>query len=427
MIDAAGKLGGEDADRLDPQLAVLAHQLLKVPFGSFAVAHHQGGELGKGPAEIGIAVLRIAEPLALAVGELACGSQAAVGHEIRRRGKAPDAADLRRQDGRYYRAAARHLLQCLCVAQIPADCIDVLFKLLNSLVNVCSHCQVVIQCYTHFLRQPPIEEHRSFRAGFCMFLDELLELFARDFPANQVRQLVDDDDLLPSPLLNGNSTGSDKVPDFTELLGHDDGIAKSVVAQAICKVLRVLAVVGGLGFGFADGARISEHEVPAVLLEEVRKPVPVVGRFDAGNVRLILAESLKHRLYQVFRQGAVDSLRADGSGEDDLADGAGRTLFVDDDREPDVVAVEVDADVAAVGVASGKSELLLHCLGVCFVALVLSGLSFGLSSIDFSFRNRGQISIEVGDGIIHGDFSWKIEIRVPGVVVNSRAHFFDLR
>ena len=106
---------------------------------------------------------------------------------------------------------------------------------------------------------------------------------------------------------------------------------------------------------------------------------------------------------------------------------AGRTLFVDDDREPDVVAVEVDADVAAVGVASGKSELLLHCLGVCFVALVLSGLSFGLSSIDFSFRNRGQISIEVGDGIIHGDFSWKIEIRVPGVVVNSRAHFFDLR
>ena len=144
-------------------------------------------------------------------------------------------------------------------------------------------------------------------------------------------------------------------------------------------------------------------------------------------MRLILAESLKHRLYQVFRQGAVDSLRADGSGEDDLADGAGRTLFVDDDREPDVVAVEVDADVAAIGSAASKSELLLHCLGVGFVALVLSGLGFGLNSIAFNFGNSGQISIDVGDGIIHGDFSWKIEIRVPGVVVNSRAHFFDLQ
>ncbi|WP_226963341.1 hypothetical protein, partial [Sutterella seckii] len=28
---------------------------------------------------------------------------------------------------------------------------------------------------------------------------------------------------------------------------------------------------------------------------------------------------------------------------------------------------------------------------------------------------------------IHGDFSWKTEIRVPGVVVNSRVHFFDLQ
>lgn len=107
MIDAAGKLGGEDADRLDPQLAVLAHQLLKVPFGSFAVAHHQGGKLGKGPAEVGIAVLGIAESLALAVGELTCGGEAAVGHEIRRRGKAPDATDLRRQDGRYYPKSRR--------------------------------------------------------------------------------------------------------------------------------------------------------------------------------------------------------------------------------------------------------------------------------------------------------------------------------
>ena len=144
-------------------------------------------------------------------------------------------------------------------------------------------------------------------------------------------------------------------------------------------------------------------------------------------MRLILAESLNHRLYQVFRQSAVDSLRADGPGEDDLADGTGRTLFVDDDREPDVVAVEVNADVAAIGAAAGKSKLLLHFLGVGVVALVLSGLSFGLSCIVFSFTNSGQINIDVGDGIIHGDFSWKIEIRVPGVVVNSRAHFFDLQ
>ena len=158
-----------------------------MPFGSFAVAHHQGGELGKGPAEIGIAVLGIAESLALAVGELACGSQTAVGHKVRRRGKAPDATDLRRQDGRYDWAAARHLLQFPGVAQIPADGIDVLFKLLNSLVNICSHCQVVIQYGAHFLRQPPIEEHRSFRAEFSVFLDEFPEFFSRDFPANQVR------------------------------------------------------------------------------------------------------------------------------------------------------------------------------------------------------------------------------------------------
>ena len=88
--------------------------------------------------------------------------------------------------------------------------------------------------------------------------------------------------------------------------------------------------------------------------------------------------------------------------EDDFADGTGRTLFVDDDGEPDVVAVEVDADVAAIGAAAGNSELLLHCLGVGVVACVLS---FGLSSIAFGFRNSGQIGIKVRDGIIHGDFS----------------------
>ena len=64
---AAGDLGSHHADGLHPELAVLALQLLVVAFSVFAVAHHHVGELGKGPAEIGIAVLGIAEAFAFAV------------------------------------------------------------------------------------------------------------------------------------------------------------------------------------------------------------------------------------------------------------------------------------------------------------------------------------------------------------------------
>ena len=120
-------------------------------------------------------------------------------------------------------------------------------------------------------------------------------------------------------------------------------------------------------------------------------------------MRAILAEACELGFNDVSGHSA-DALSADGLGKDDFAHRSRGPLLIDNDGEPDVVAVEVNADEAAVGFGAGSADSRLYGLSVSIVVWDVIGLDFSRLSIDHGVGNGGQFGIKVRDGIIHGDF-----------------------